>query len=119
MRRLLIVFMLLVVPFQLSWGAAATYCGHESNPVVSHFGHHVHQHAGIDQASKSSSAKLQLGADNDCAVCHLAGIGFAPTPESSLSLVLTSVDAEAGPKPSRASILPSPPERPQWQRAVS
>lgn len=119
MRRLLLIFLLMVVPFQLSWGAAAAYCRHESNPAVSHFGHHAHQHAASSEESKSSPAKLQFGGDSDCAVCQLAGIGFAPTPESSQSLALTSVDAEAELKPPRASLHPSPPERPQWERAVS
>ena len=118
MRRLLLIFLLVVVPFQLSWGAAAAYCRHESNPAVSHFGHHGHKHAVSSEESKSSPAKLQL-ADTDCTVCQLAGIGFAPTPESSLSLGLTSIDAEAELKPPTASLRPSPPERPQWQRAVS
>lgn len=118
-RRLFLIFLLLVVPFQLSWGAAATYCKHESNPAVSHFGHHVHKHAVSGEESKFSPAKLQAGADNDCPLCQLAGIGFAPTPEAPLALALTSVDAEAALKPSRPSLRPSPPERPQWQRAVS
>lgn len=119
MQRILVIVLLMVVPFQLSWGAAAAYCRHESNPVVSHFGHHAHQHAASSMDSKSSPAKLQLGADSDCTFCQLAGIGFAPTPESSQSLPLTAVDAVAELKPSRASLYPSPPERPQWQCALS
>jgi hypothetical protein len=119
MRRLLIIFLLMVVPFQLSWGAAAVYCKHENNPAVSHFGHHVHKHAASGEESKSSPAKVQIGADDDCPLCQLAGIGIAPVPESSQSLALTSFNAEAELKPLRASLHPSPPERPQWQRAVS
>jgi hypothetical protein len=118
MRRLFFIFLLVIVPFQLSWGAAAVYCKHESNPVAAHFGHHRHKHAASSEESKSSPAKLQF-ADTDCAVCQLAGIGFAPTSESSQSAALTSVDAETELKPLGASICPSPPERPQWQRAVS
>lgn len=119
MRRLLIIFLLMVVPFQLGWGMAAAYCKHESNPAVSHFGHHAHQHAASSEESKASPAKLQFGADSDCEVCQLAGIGFAPTPESSQPLALACVDAGAELKPLMPSLHPSPPERPQWQRAVS
>jgi hypothetical protein len=119
MRRILLIVLLIVVPFQLSWGAAAAYCRHESNPVVSHFGHHAHQHAASSMESKSSPAKLQLGADSDCTFCQVAGIGFAPTPESSQALPLGSVDAVAKLKASMPSLHPPPPERPQWQCALS
>lgn len=117
-RRILLIFLLFIVPFQLSWGAAAAYCKHESNPAVSHFGHHGHKHAASNEESKFSPAKLQFSADSDCTVCQSAGIGFAPTPESSLPIALTSINAEVELKPSRASLHPPPPERPQWQRAV-
>jgi len=37
--------LLLVLPFQMIWAAAAPYCAHETNTSASkHFGHHEHRH---------------------------------------------------------------------------
>ena len=73
MRRLFIVFMLVLLPFQFVWGSAAQYCTHESSSQSSaHFGHHSHTHRGSDEASKASGAGVSQGTfDYDCASCHL------------------------------------------------
>lgn len=44
MRRWLTVFLLILLPLQLSWAVAATYCAHEADPAVNHIGHHQHRH---------------------------------------------------------------------------
>ncbi len=44
MRRWLTVFLLILLPLQLSWAVAATYCAHEADPAASHVGHHQHRH---------------------------------------------------------------------------
>lgn len=119
MRRLLIILMLMVVPFQLSWAAAAAYCQHESNPAVSHFGHHTHQHSASTAESKSSMPKAQLGVDDDCATCHLGGIGIAPMESFSLTLDMAPANVRVTHNAYPISIRPHRPERPQWQRAVS
>ena len=73
MRRLFILFMLVLLPFQFVWGSAAQYCTHESSPQASaHFGHHSHAHEGGDEAAKTSGVGTNLGTfDGDCASCHL------------------------------------------------
>lgn len=53
MRRLLLVFLLVFMPLQSIWAAASPYCGHESAPQASHFGHHVHEHHGDEGADHS------------------------------------------------------------------
>ena len=52
MRRWLFIFLLLVLPFQMVWAAAAPYCAHEVNPSAKkHFGHHEHKHSAGDRKS--------------------------------------------------------------------
>jgi hypothetical protein len=67
--RLLAIALLVFLPFQSIWAAAAPYCGHEPATAASgHFGHHEHAHVGaaqpIDDADRAPMA------DTDCAACH-------------------------------------------------
>ena len=74
MRRFLLIFMMVLLPLQWSWAAAASVCAHESGK--SHFGHHEHKH-GDDSASAQGDGEkgdgASLGAHPDCHVCHGAG----------------------------------------------
>lgn len=77
MRRAILVFLLFLMPLQLSWAAAAAYCDHEEGPSRTHFGHHQHHHdashrAAAGDPTQDSADKLPLGDDDDCAFCHLA-----------------------------------------------
>ncbi|WP_432381546.1 cation efflux protein, CzcI family [Duganella sp. P38] len=71
MRRILVIFLLIIVPFQFSWAAAGDYCQHESGRSAIHFGHHVHQHQ--DGAEKSQSSVKSAKSHPDCGACHGAG----------------------------------------------
>ncbi|MBF8178743.1 MAG: cobalt-zinc-cadmium resistance protein [Burkholderiaceae bacterium] len=42
-KKLLIILMLLALPLQFTWAAAAAYCQHENATAGAHFGHHKHQ----------------------------------------------------------------------------
>jgi len=64
--RILICLLLFVVPLQLSYAAAAGYCGHKDSS--SHFGHHKHQHKQANGDVKSAPA--QGGDDLDCGLCQ-------------------------------------------------
>jgi hypothetical protein len=89
MRRWLLVFLMALLPLQLSWAAVAVYCQHEQAPARGgHFGHHAHEHheadaaAGQDgHADKVKNSPLTL--DDDCGTCHLGHaqtlLGDAPT----------------------------------------
>ena len=85
MRRLFILFILVLLPIQFVWGSAAQYCTHESSSQTSaHFGHHSHAHEGSDEATKTSGFAASLGTvDGDCASCHLGTasglLGEVPT----------------------------------------
>ncbi|WPB58015.1 hypothetical protein [Xylophilus sp. GOD-11R] len=88
MRRLLIVFLMFLLPLQWSWAAAATVCQHER--TGSHFGHHEHRHVAatdLHAADQQVDADDQAGADTktahpspgthpDCHACHGLGSGY-------------------------------------------
>jgi hypothetical protein len=90
MRRWLLLFLLAVIPMQLSWAALASYCQHETVPAkAAHFGHHQHDHQdqagdrhGVDLAKAKGDhagddTKSPLALDDDCSYCHL-GCAQAP-----------------------------------------
>ena len=76
MKRLLLVFLLSLLPLQAVWATAARYCAHEQT-APQHVGHHEHEHSAseslVQPASNSSDADL------DCGVCHLACSVSVPT----------------------------------------
>ena len=75
MRKVLVIFLLALLPFQFVWGAAAGYCQHEQGSEVTHFGHHFHRHqAKAVKASDGSAdaAKQPVGEDADCMSCHMS-----------------------------------------------
>lgn len=81
MSRWLLVFLLLVVPFQLVWASAAPYCAHESGvSAKKHFGHHEHTHLASDEiASSTDDTGNATGAHHaDCESCHLGCSAFMP-----------------------------------------
>jgi len=116
MRRILLIFLMLIFPLQASWAAVSSYCQHESGLKAKHFGHHEHQHQ--SKASDPVKEKSKLVVDNDCAACHLYSAG---TISNSISTTFLS-RAEAEPVSSHiefSSVLrPERPERPKWVRAV-
>ena len=72
-KKLLLILLLLALPFQYSWAAAAAYCQHEKTHI-SHFGHHSHQHAAhaVKLAEKADEKSKLPALDNDCGYCHLS-----------------------------------------------
>lgn len=78
MRRLILIVMMLLVPGQWTWAAAASYCEHESGNW--HFGHHEHQHAA--SADEAGGADPVAAQHLDCEVCH--GVGVALNGAASL-----------------------------------
>ena len=67
MRKFFAFLVLLILPLQISFAAAAEYCEIERNDSGRHFGHHSHDGA---KDQKESSPK-QGKADKDCAFCQL------------------------------------------------
>lgn len=90
MQRLVLVLLMLILPVQWTWSAAASLCRHEaSTQQARHFGHHEHAHAEgnrltAETAKPPGSAVAASTADDpglpgdasgthaDCAACHVA-----------------------------------------------
>lgn len=114
MHRWLLVFLLLVVPFQLVWASAAPYCAHESGvSAKKHFGHHEHKHqAGGEVVSATDDADDTTGAFHaDCESCHLGSSAFmlAATPAVE---ALPHGNTMGPPEPRYDSHIPAGPQRP-------
>jgi len=69
MRRALAILLLLLLPLQAAFAAAAGYCDHaRESSQAGHFGHHPHQHdVSLDQGGSTGS-----DIDPDCGFCHLS-----------------------------------------------
>lgn len=144
MRRWLTVFLLILLPLQLSWAVAATYCAHEIDPAANHVGHHEHRHeaadgdgagSGVkaspdgstagkaeksgkvaDKAAEKATDKALTCVDDDCGFCHLGH----SQPVASTPIVLPAVTSPAatGSAPVVwSSRGPDRRERPNWPPA--
>lgn len=114
-RSFFIVFVALLLPFQIAWSAASAYCQHEGAGQQSeHVGHHFHAHKG--EATKSVDGKPM--ADSDCASCHASGAVAIPTTLDRSDLAATPVLAKVVAPPLFTSALARAPDRPQWLRLV-
>jgi hypothetical protein len=106
MRRLVAIFLLMMLPLQAIWAASAPYCQHESDASGQHVGHHQPDHPTGDQSDDAA------GTHSDCHVCHG---GTVLTHEVPVMQVLQTAS-----EPVLAAVhgLPAPPndrpERPQW-----
>jgi hypothetical protein len=123
-RKAVFVFLLVLLPFQFVWGAAAAYCQHEQSAAASHFGHHTHRHQASGTAEASAVAPGDQGGqsdpiadDPDCGVCHLS----CARPISATQAVPAAAPVQpvgALAPPASAASPPSRIERPQWRLAV-
>lgn len=111
MRRLFIIFMLLIFPLQVSWAAASAYCAHEPSPTVSHPGHHQHVDNDNDHAGHEHS---QYGLDQDCGDCHFTSVGITTTTSGDIAPPPTAY-AHATDPARFGALRPTRPERPKWQ----
>ena len=121
MRRWLSIFLLVMLPFQFSWAAAASYCQHETGKLSSHFGHHEHKHEAAkvkasdnERGDKASS----FGAlDDDCAMCHLGCM--LPIAASQVVDFARSIQGhDLTPVPEFESHISGVPQRPDCSLAV-
>lgn len=116
MRRWLALLLLVLMPVQFTWAAAARYCLHEADATSSHWGHHDaagHGHAAPPAGDDVSAAGDADTPSVDCHHCHGPAAGLAvgllaATPQ-------LPGDAPAPPPvPARNEPVPAQPERPQW-----
>jgi len=101
MRRWLVVIMLLVLPLQFAWAAAAPYCAHEAAGATSkHPGHHQHVHQGSGESTTEAGddAVGSGSGHTDCASCH---------PAAAATLPLVAVELTRGPGDGVRELPPS------------
>jgi len=116
-RGVVLVFLLVVLPFQFAWGAAAAFCGHETAAGAGHFGHHSHQHPAKAMAESDSGSSVKKASvpaeDPDCGVCHLSCVQPPSSQDTSIVVILPAALV-------LPTILPATPgrpgriERPKW-----
>lgn len=112
MRRWLTILLLVMMPLQLGWAAAGSYCQHESGTQPKHFGHHFHQHksdAGRDGKGEPDGAG-KLHPDCDSCVASVVALPLADDQLPDLMAALPATELNTRPL-SRPS---SPPDRPDW-----
>lgn len=126
MKTLIAFLVAFLLPLQLSWGVAASYCQHEATVQgFNHFGHHSHVHTDVNADVKASAkantkadgqvSAAKLMTDMDCGVCHASLLAMLPMwadmPAPSAAPCAPSSLCHPG-----ASALQRTPDRPQWLR---
>lgn len=109
-KRLFIIFLLAVLPFQLTWAGMGTYCQHEEGRAAQHFGHHEHKHTVHGDQGKSDSGKVNAGTDNDC-TSHLNSVKCFLSSQATPVLPQASVKVDLR-LATYTSHIPDGPERP-------
>ena len=110
----MLIFLMMLLPVQYSWSAAAVYCQHEQNSPF-HFGHHAHQHtAQPDDAKGNGKVK---SADTDCEYCHLFSHAFF-VPFDARPAAIPELRHMALPAVDYTSFIPRRPPRPNWRRVA-
>ena len=128
MRRWLTILLLVLLPLQFSWAAAASYCQHDGDASTQHVGHHDHQHQVADSSAAGNATSdatngdtpdakgKSTGLDGDCAYCQMSIAKSLSIPTVALLSPTLSYDITAVPglvgSPVRDRI-----ERPRWHRA--
>jgi hypothetical protein len=127
-RRIFVILLLALLPLQFSWAAVASYCGHETQAGVEHFGHHDHQHhdgvngaVGLnadpvttsDANRDAGDGKAPGAMDLDCGHCHgtcsmMLNLPAALPGAPSTAHPSATLDESGG------AHAPTRPERPQW-----
>lgn len=83
MKKLLLIFLLAILPLQVSWAAVAVYCQHEEEVTSQHFGHHEHEHELVQADEEPKEGAIELHAD--CVTCHgLSAAMLMPAAETSV-----------------------------------
>jgi hypothetical protein len=118
MCRLFMIFLLVLMPLQLSWAAMASYCQHESGQAAKHFGHHAHKHVTSQtDVDDDSSSPLSGKPHADCASCHLSPVGIVLPSSLTVAPQLASIPLQEPPSFPHSAFFEGP-ERPQWIFAV-
>lgn len=124
MRRWFLIFLLALLPLQLSWAAASAYCQHERDTQPEHWGHHDSESRGTDRSHSGEGAQKNSSTQpnavvGDCAVCHA---GWAQHADASTEPALAAARIAQAPRMTPAerfaSHIADVPVRPDWSLAL-
>jgi len=117
-KRLLVLFLLAVLPLQISWAAAVVHCPQGGGDGVGAVAasaalhaEHAHEHDGDD-----SDDGHAIGGGLDCSVLQL--VALEPTSARAQSLARAPAIAPAVACPGYKSHIPDGLDRPKWGLAV-
>jgi hypothetical protein len=117
-KRLVVLFLLVVLPLQFSWAAAAFHCPRAGDDGVGAVAasaaldaEHAHGHDGDDDDDGHA-----IGEGLDCSVLQL--VALEPTSARAQPLARASAIAHAVACPGYKSHIPDGLERPKWGLAV-
>jgi hypothetical protein len=108
MRRLFVIFLLIVFPLQVSWAAVCAYCPGEC----------VVEKVDGAKADDGTKAKSLMSDDADCSCCHLCAVGLMTMPAQTLASEAPQLAEPFLTSAFLVSIRPERPERPKWTRAA-
>ena len=111
MRRLLVCFLLCLIPLQFSWAAMTDYYAHQQDMPAQHFGHHDGQHQATHAAP--DDRKQPAASDLDHEHCHLWGfLGIL----SACTLTIDNISQPLlhGDDASYHLLISDQPVRPSW-----
>jgi len=116
MRRSILILVLLILPFQFSWAAAARYCLHEQVSASWHLGHHEHRHQQADARPDATDVEKKLVLDTDCGVCHIVSLPFVYAEPLEVPGAARAELVGHVPPADFTSLNARAPDRPQWLR---
>lgn len=124
MRRWLLIFLLALLPLQLSWAAASAYCQHERDTQPEHWGHHESESRGTDRSHSGEGAQKNSSTQpnaviGDCVACHALCAQHA---DAAAEPVRTTARVAQAPRATAqerfASHISDVPVRPDWSPAL-
>lgn len=115
-KRLAYILLLVLLPFQFAWAAAAPLCAHETDPNAKfHFGHH--SSGSVTDPSKKTTDMPDQDRGDGCSLCHL-GSSQVATMES----IVAVADFRHAPSRTASTLfeshIPIGPDGPDWHPAV-
>jgi len=116
MRRLFILFMLCLLPVQITWAAVVDYCGHEATGDVQHLAHHADEHEhmlpfnGDLPVNSADPLESNFGHDH----CHLSGFIALLSPRILNAAIVPALPALRSENLVFSSQMLVRPERPKW-----
>ena len=113
MRRWLLIFLMAVLPLQLSWVAVSVYSMHQTDATANHIGHHDHRHSADAGGTVASDPAKSGGGDTDCGACH-AGCCLMPLDITQILPLFAAADNSLGHRALYPTLALDRPDRPNW-----